>query len=1026
MKKLLCGLSIFFTVACCAGYNHPEIKWRTVTTEHFSINYYDKTEPALYASWKIAEETYAAIAPLFGYKLRNRIELSLADYDDYSNGWADYTSGAIMIWIPDAQMEFRANTTWLRNVISHEITHILSLESNSNRRSTMINMAIDLNLQGPNENFSIQEIATKITPWPNWFVEGISQLGAERLGHDCWDARREMLLRTAVMARRQLSLDEMGVFSHDSRGNEQVYNQGYSFVKFLVNRCGLDKITAVLRNGASERIDFRTEFIERTGRQVESFYVEWLDSLRESYSVRFPSAGAAETVISHGGLINAVPQVSPDKRFFGYLSSGRDDAGQTSLLICEYTSGKIIHKIRYAHTSWAFSNDSRKVYFVKSRDPDRHGSFLNDLFSFDLQTRKTTRITKSGRIYNVAVSPVNGGVGVVTFNKGVFQPGILDIASGNIRNTVSTVIGEPILRLSWSPQDSTRFVAEKLVDGVSKLFIYSTVDTTVTSVTSNTAREESPYWAADGRIYFNADYDGVNNIYSSNSEGSDLQRYTNTITGCFSPVVVDNSAIIFSGYNVSGFTIAKCDIKGAAYQVPSGLVCTFKSLPVPKGKVTINATPYRVHYGRKMSEFTIFGAITRNNGLIIKDDNVDIDSTTYNAGVSLSLYQQDPLDKKNKAIRLAAGVAGLNERVADNRKKRYKPTMLYDDNNFLRQKTLMKIPEIKGEILSSKIIKNNNLNTRLNQTFKSQAANADSTDSNSLQYQIYLQPMLSLVNKENKATLQFQVAAVTSIIPVPYLINASLLSEYQLSKNATIAFGAAPSILLSFPSIYGQTAVNSSWIYGQVPVIFNWSTTGTYNEDINYNFNNYSQMTISTGAEFIPFEEIEYVDEDRSGTRLYNANAFYTSALLFHVFPLNKYNTLQLALQGNYYRFDRKMIFNDFKHESAMLLQSTASAKYVFPIVRNINTGNWYYFDNFYGSVGYSLLLEMNGVFLDNPSRKILHDKNYSKNAAAGHLISAAVELGHYRSNMYFKKFIIGVDYELLSEKVYLKVASEF
>ncbi len=1024
MKKLMCGLSILFTVAYCAGYNHPEIKWRTVTTEHFSINYYDKTEPALYAVWKIAEETFAALAPLFDYKLRARIELSLADYDDYSNGWADYTSGAIMIWIPDAQMEFRTNTTWLRNVISHEITHILSLESN--RSSKMIDIAIDLNLQGPYENLTVQEVAAKITPWPDWFAEGIAQLGAERLGHDCWDARREMLLRTAVMARRQLSLDEMGVFSHDFRGNEQVYNQGYSFVKFLVNRCGLDNITAILRNGASQRIDFRTEFSERTGRQVESLYAEWLDSLSESYRVRFPSAGSAETVLSHGGLINAVPQVSPDKRFFGYLSSGRDDAGQTSLLICEYATGKIIHKIRYAHTSWAFSNDSRKVYFVKSRDPNRHGYFLNDLFSYDLKTGKTIRITNGGRIYNVAVSPVNGTVGVVTFNKGVFQPGILDIASGNIINTVNTVIGEPILRLSWSPQDSTRFVAEKLVDGVSKLYIYSTFDTTVTSLTSNTAREESPYWAADGRIYFNADYDGVNNIYSINSDGSDLQRYTNTITGCFSPVVADSSAIIFCGYNVSGFTIAKCDIKGAAYQVPSGLVCTFKSLPVPKGKVTINATPYRVHYGRKMSEFTIFGAIMRNDGLIIKDDNVDIDSTTYNAGVSLSLYQQDPLEKKNKVIGLAAGIAGLNERAVDSRKKSYKSKMLHNDNNFLRQKALMKMPAVKGEILSSGIIKNNNFNTRLNQTFKSQASNADSSDSNSLQYQIYLQPMLSLVNKENKATLQFQIAAVTSIIPVPYIINASLLSEYQLSKNATIAFGAVPSILLSFPSIYGQSAVNSSWIYGQVPVIVNWSTTGTYNEDINYNFNNYSQVTISTGAEFIPFEEIEYVDEDRSDTRLYNANAFYTSALLFHAFPLSKYNALQLVLQGNYYLFDRTMIFNEFKDESAMLLQSMVSAKYVFPIVRNINTGNRYYFDNFYGSVGYSLLLEMNGTFLENPSRKILHDKNYSKNAAAGHLISAAVELGHYRSSMYFKKFVFSVDYELLSEKVYLKVASEF
>jgi Tol biopolymer transport system component len=1013
MKKLLCGLSILFMVAYCAGYNHPEIKWRTVTTEHFAINYYDKTEPALYATWKIAEETYAAIAPLFDHKLRNRIELSIADYDDYSNGWADYTSGAIMIWIPDAQMEFRANNTWLRNVISHEITHILSLESK--RRSKMIDMAIDLKLQGPYETLTVQEIAAKITPWPNWFVEGIAQLGSERLGHDCWDARREMLLRTAVMNKRQLSLDEMSVFSHDSRGNEQVYNQGYSFVKFLVNRCGLDTITAILRNGASERVDFRTEFSERTGRQVEAFYAEWLDSLRESYKVRFPSVGSAETVLSHGGLINAVLQVSPDKQYLGYLSSGRDDAGQTSLLVCEYATGKIIHKVRYAHTSWAFSKDSRKVYFIKSRDPDRHGSFLNDLFSFDLQTGQTVRITKGSRIYNVAVSPLNGDVGVVTFNKGVFLPGILDIASGTVRNSANTVIGDPIIRLSWNPRDSSKFVAEKLVDGVSKLFVYSTVDTTVISLTSNTAREESPYWAADGRIYFSADYDGVYNIYSISSSGSDLLRYTNTITGCFSPFAIDNNTIVYSGYNASGFTIAKCDNSGAAYQIPSGTACTFKALPTPKGKVTINATPYRVHYGRTLSEFTIFGAIQRNDGFVVKDDEVDIDTTVYNAGVSISLYRQDPLQKKNRVMGLAIGIAGLNESEADDKKNSFKSIMLPVDNNFFGQKALMKMPEVKGEILSSRIIKNNDFDIRLNQAFESQATNADSSDTNFSYFQIYLQPMLSLVNKENVATLQLQVAAITSIIPVPQLINASFLCEYQLSKNSTIAIGAVPSIVPLLP-----------WIYGQIPLIFNWNTLGTYNEDVNYNFNNYSQITMSTGAEFIPDQKIENVTADSADTSLYNANAFYASTLFFHAFPLGKYHTLQLELQGSYYQFDREMLISDFYDKSNMLLQSFAGAKLVFPIVRNINTGNIYYFDNFYGSVGYSLLLEMNGVFLENPSKNILQDKNYSKNAEAGHLISATLELGHYKSSMFFKKFVIGVDYELLREKVYLKVASEF
>lgn len=216
------------------------------------------------------------------------------------------------------------------------------------------------------------------------------------------------------------------------------------------------------------------------------------------------------------------------------------------------------------------------------------------------------------------------------------------------------------------------------------------------------------------------------------------------------------------------------------------------------------------------------------------------------------------------------------------------------------------------------------------------------------------------------------------------------------------------------------------WIFGQIPLVFNWSTLGTYNEDFNYNSNNYSQVTMSTGAVFIPDQKIEQVSADSADTSLCNANAFYAEALVFQTFPLGKYNTLQLELQGSYYQSDRKIELNDYTDKSTIQLQSLAGVKFVFPIVRNINTGNMYYFDNFYGSIGYTLLLAMNREFLENPSKNILHDKNYTMNAEAGHLISAKLELGHYKSNMYFKKFIVGVDYELLREKVYLKVASEF
>ena len=77
-------LFLFSKAALC--FNHPEIKWKSVVTDHFIIHYNDQTETAVYPTWKIAEEQYATLSDLYDYAAREKINLALADYDDYSNG----------------------------------------------------------------------------------------------------------------------------------------------------------------------------------------------------------------------------------------------------------------------------------------------------------------------------------------------------------------------------------------------------------------------------------------------------------------------------------------------------------------------------------------------------------------------------------------------------------------------------------------------------------------------------------------------------------------------------------------------------------------------------------------------------------------------------------------------------------------------------------------------------------------------------------------------------------------------------
>ena len=1009
-------MSLFVLLCSVYAFNHPEIHWKTVSTEHFTINYYDKTEPSVYATWKIAEETYAALAPLFEYKFRQKIEISLADYDDYSNGWADYTTSSIMIWTPDSRFDYRGSSTWLRNVISHEITHLLSLENR--KKKQMIDIVANVQVSTPNEQLLIQEPFAQITFYPNWLAEGTAQLGSEKLGHDCWDSRREMLLRTAVLSNSLLSLEEMGYFNHDSHNNEMVYNQGFSFVKFLENKVGLSAITSMFKAGAENKIDFSLYFTEHTGKTLQTFYSEWSDSLRQHYSVTFPSQSYQEKVHYDKGLMNALPQISPDGSLWGWLSSGSDDGGRTDLIICEKGKTDVKFRIAYAHTTWGFSKDSKKIYFVKSKNPDRNGSYLNDLFVFDIDKKSTNRITSAGRIYDIAISQVNGSLAAVSYNAGAFSLSVLDEKSGKLSELVKGVQGEPFIKCSWSPTDSTLLIAEKLVNGRSSLFLYSKKDSSVVQFSSGKAREESPFWAADGRIYYSADYNGVFNIYSVRVDGTDLKQYSDAVGGCFTPVLSNDKSILYSGFGKTGFTVASTSSEGLSYEIPSDNYCSFKPLPEPKSKVTIKASPYKPHLGRSLIGLQLSGSLYRSKPLF-SDNAVDsANLSELQLGATLYSSRSDPLQKKSMTIGAQLGVTSttlIEDTTNTNISKNFTDLIRESKelNNSVKKHQSSNSRE-KGSYIQS------HLTSELQMMIAKGISGSDtnSGEKKSKSVEPLLQPFFSMTNNAHVLSYGMDVAAMMSIILLPQLIYVHPYTDWELTNNLSVGMAADIDI---YPSLAG------GFVFGDIPLSLTWSSSGRYNKDLAYNSNGKSQLSVIAGPQFIPVLRIETF-LDASDTSVIVHNSLFAQAQFVHGFPLGKYATMQLDVGGSIDFYDTGFYDNVLDSVSKTYVQSSTGLNFVFPLVRNINSGSMYYFDAFYGSVGYSLLGKVNGEFFDskNYSRKLLTDTGFTKTAVIGHVISGSLVLGHYKSYQFFKRLVVQADYELLRKKLYLSISSGF
>ncbi|MCX7877266.1 MAG: hypothetical protein N2510_01345 [Ignavibacteria bacterium] len=108
---------------------NPELEWKTIETEHFYIHYHDGTERTAKLTAKIAEEIYGPITSLYNYKPKDKTSWIINDESDISGGATDYYGNRIEISAVSLDFDLRGTHNWLRNVITHEFTHVIQVQA---------------------------------------------------------------------------------------------------------------------------------------------------------------------------------------------------------------------------------------------------------------------------------------------------------------------------------------------------------------------------------------------------------------------------------------------------------------------------------------------------------------------------------------------------------------------------------------------------------------------------------------------------------------------------------------------------------------------------------------------------------------------------------------------------------------------------------------------------------------------------------------------------------------------------------
>ncbi|MDP3149158.1 MAG: biopolymer transporter Tol [Ignavibacteria bacterium] len=567
MKKIFLFLILFIATAFPQFTEfHPELNWYSLKGEHCVVHYHEGAERTARVITKILDEVWQPITSLYEYEPET-VHFVIKDLDDYSNGATYFFDNKIEIWASALDFDLRGAHNWLRNVISHEFTHMVQIQAamKATRRVPAIYLQM-LNYEDERRPDILYGFPNVIVSYPlaginmpAWFAEGTAQNMRKEFNYDNWDAHRDMILRSYALDGKMLTWNQMGVFEKTSLGNESVYNSGFALTRYLSQKYGEAKLREVTKAlGKLKNFTIDAAFQDVLGKDGDEIYNEWKTFVTGDYKDRTKKISenlVTGSLIDSLGFGNFYAAFSPDGKKIFYISNQSSDYFSPSS-IYEYNietkeKKEITSGIR---STFSFIPGTNKILYAKLSEDNPNWYNVHDLYIYDVATEDETRLTNNLRANQPAVS--NDGKSVVfLFQKdGSSNLGTVDIDGKNFRQLTFFQNGEQVYNPKFSNDNSFivfdysyangRDIAKVNTDGSKFSFLLQTEND-----------ERNPVFDKENNLIYASDKTGIYNLYKMNTATNATEQLTNVLGGAFMPAVDEMGNIAYSGYTSSGYKI---------------------------------------------------------------------------------------------------------------------------------------------------------------------------------------------------------------------------------------------------------------------------------------------------------------------------------------------------------------------------------------------------------------------------------------------------------------------------------------
>ncbi|MFP5503310.1 MAG: TolB family protein, partial [Candidatus Sericytochromatia bacterium] len=532
--RLLSLLAVLFALlvalpAEAASLFDPAIRWKTIVTPHFRVNFPEGYEDVAKRAAGYAEEAHQLLSPYLDEVPERRTELNLMDNQDMANGFGfPLPNNQIFIYLTSSSEDHFSGRydSYLRDLLIHEYTHVLHLEKTAGLPAWI------------NGFFGRSYFPNMFQPI--FLIEGLAVTTETRFSHGGRgrDSIYRAYLRVAALEEKLVGIDKAsGYNTVDHPGGEIPYVYGTAFYRFLTERYG-EAAPAAIADRYAHYPFFGLYGVDETlkavtGKDAGTLWAEmqtWLTVRatveREAILAQGPLTRL--TPVTTGGMHHRRPVYRPDGTL---VYAGWDGHGYSYLYQAGGQAPKaIISKGPFGR--YTYSADGRYIYHTRNWDDNRFTGY-DDLFRWDTKERKIDRLSERERLSEPAVSPDGRWVVAVKNEKG--QNNLIKMrADGTDKRALTalsdhTQLGGP----AWHPTRHTIAVSAWR-DGSRDLYLVDPESGRMKPFWKDRDVELSPTFSPDGRyMIYSSDATGVFNLYAYELETGKLFRMTNVLGGLF-------------------------------------------------------------------------------------------------------------------------------------------------------------------------------------------------------------------------------------------------------------------------------------------------------------------------------------------------------------------------------------------------------------------------------------------------------------------------------------------------------------